>query len=364
MMNCLADLHLEQLNLKRKETNMPELTLQKKRSLGYYLSVYNLPLILAATFFIFSLLLPHTFPTAFNIRSILNYQSVVILLALAVMVPIASGHFDLSVGYNVGLMHILAVGLQVKTGVPWWFVIIILPFLGAIIGIINGLLVTRIGMDSFIATLGIGTVLYALAFWYTDGRQVIGILPDAFLAINSNLFGGVPSTALITLFIAIVMWIVLEYLPMGRYFYFLGANQKAADLSGISSRKWLVIAFICSGVLTAIAGILLAAILRVGQISVGPDYLMNSFAGALLGSVALHPGRVNVWGTICAVLLMALAVSGLQQMGAQYFVEPLFNGGMLIVAVSLATITSRRRSTKIIDKKNKAIKERSNSDEN
>ena len=203
----------------------------------------------------------------------------------------------------------------------------------------------RIGVDSFIATLGVGTVIYGLAFWYTDGQQVIGALPEGFLKLNSTI-ASIPTTALITLVISIILYIIMEFLPLGRFFYFLGANEKASSLSGINPKKYLLTAFIFSGILTAVAGILLATVLRVGQISVGPDYLMSSFAGALMGSVAFKPGKVNVFGTICAVLIMAFTVAGLQQMGAQYFVEPLFNGGMLILAVSLAVITETQQGNR------------------
>ncbi len=311
-----------------------------------FLSIYSLPLILAAAFALFSLLLPDTFPTLFNIKSILNYQAVTILISLAVMVPIAAGHFDMSVGYGVCIMHVLAVGFQVNSGWPWLLVIVVILCGGIALGLINGVLITRVGINSFIATLGIGTILYGIAFWYSDGQQVIGRLPKGFLLISSNIMG-IPITALITLAVALALWIMLEYTPLGRYFYFLGANPKAADLSGISVKKYLTLAFVMSGFLTALAGVMLASLLRVGQISVGPDYLMPAFAGALLGSTAIHPGRVNVWGTVSGVLMLAIVISGLQQLGASYYVEPLFNGGILIVAVSMAVYAKRRRATKM-----------------
>lgn len=330
---------------------------KNKFSFGNIMTTYNLPIILVILFLIFSVLLPNSFPTLFNIKSLLNYQSVVILLALAVMIPIAAGHFDLSVGYNVGILHILTIGLMTKQGLPWPLVIVIVLLIGSLIGFINGILVTRVGIDSFIATLGVGNVLYGLAFWYSDGKQVIGELPEGFKNLNSSI-GILPTTFMIMAVLALIIHIIMEYLPVGRFFYFLGANEVAANLSGISSKKYLVLAFISSGFLTAIAGILLASIFRVGQVSVGPDYLMNSFAGALMGSVAFKAGKVNVGGTISAVLLMAVVVSGLQQMGAAYFVEPLFNGGMLILAVSLAVTTEKRRATTIKSEKEKEIRKR------
>ena len=272
-------------------------------------------------------------------------------MSLAVMVPLAAGQFDLSVGYQVCLMHILAIGLQVRMGIHWVAVIFILLVIAALIGLINGLLVAYVGVSSFIATLGVGTILFGLAFWYTDGAQLIGALPPGFLRLNSNI-GPVPMTIIVTLVVAIVLFVITEHTPLGRFFYFLGANQKAAILSGISPKKYLIFAFMFSSVVASIAGVLLASIIRVGQISIGPDYLMSSFAGALMGSVAFTPGKVNVWGTVCAVLIMAFTVSGLQQMGARFFVDPLFNGGMLILAVSLAVITERHKATKV-DKERK-----------
>ncbi len=307
-----------------------------------FISIYGLVIFLGFLIVVFSILLPDTFPTAFNIRSTLNHQSVVILLSLAVMVPIATNNFDLSVGYLIGITHILTIQLQVKSHLPWWFVIIIVILSGTAFGYINGILVTRVGINAFIATLGSGTILYGLAFLYTGGRQVLGDMSKAFYALDSIMLG-IPTSIFFVLIIVVTLWIIFEYMPLGRYLYALGANPRSAVLVGISSKRYITFAFIVSGTITAIAGVILASQLRVGQISEGPNYLLPSFAGAFLGSTSIRPGRVNVIGTVVAVMLMAVAVSGLQQMGAAFFVEPLFNGGMLILAVSLATYTAHRK---------------------
>ena len=319
--------------------------MKKKNSLVKVTSTLSLPIILVVLIVVFSILLPDSFPTAYNFRTLINTKSPVILLALAVLVPIAAGHFDLSVGYNVCLMHILAVGLQVKQGLPWWLTCIILLVLGCFIGICNGLLVTRVGIDSFIATLGTGQILYGLAFWYTDGAQIVGTgkLPTAFTNIAATVGGWLPILFVLTILIAIALWVFLEYTPEGRYMYMLGSNVKSAEIAGINPNIHLLVAFAFAGVLTAVAGIMLGAQLRVGQISVGPDYLMNSFAGALLGATTIKVGRVNVWGTVCAVFMMSVAVAGLQQLGANYFVEPIFNGSILLIAVAFQMYSSRKR---------------------
>ena len=329
---------------------------KNKVTLGYIFNTYNLLIILVGVICILSILLPTSFPTLFNLRSILNYQAIVILLAVAVTIPIAAGHFDLSAGYSSCLLHILTVGLICRQEIPWPLAVLIILSLGALIGFANGILVTRVGIHSFIATLGIGYIVYGCAYWYSGGTQVLGtLLPESFLKINTTI-GIIPTTFIITMVISILVHIFLEYLPAGRCLYFLGANEKAANLIGISSKKYTLLAFVLSGVLVAMASVMMASVFRVGQTSVGPNYLMNSFAGALMSSVAFKSGKSNVWGTVCSVLLMAVIVSGLQQMGAAYFVEPLIQGLMLIVAVSWAVITKRNRATKIKEEKDNEIR--------
>jgi ribose transport system permease protein len=311
--------------------------------LGRVASRNALLVVLILLVVVFSILLPDTFPTAFNFRTILSEKSVVALLALAVLVPLSAGHYDLSVGNLLGLVHILVIGLQVKNAVPWPAAIAIAIAAAAIVGAVNGLLVTRFRVGSFIATLGMGTVVYGIGLWYTGGEQVNGDLADGFLAIASTPFG-IPAPALFTFAVAVLLWLTYGYLPIGRHLYVLGDNAKAAELVGIPTKRYTFLAFVGSAVLTGCAGVILAAELRVGQSAVGPEYLLPAFAAVLFGATSIVPGRVNVWGTVLAVLVLAVAVSGLQQEGAQAYVEPIFNGGMLIVAVALAAYLSSRGS--------------------
>src|SRR5947209_6790285 len=252
-----------------------------------------------------------------------------------------ANQFDLSAGFNVGISQVLAIGLQAQ-GMPWWAAVIAVMLLGALVGLVNGLLVTRIKIDSFIATLGTGTVLYGINAWYTGGQQVLGDLPPAFLAISGNI-GLVPAPAVYTLAASLALWLVFEYLPLGRYLYVLGASPRAAELNGISAKRYVTLGFIAAGTLAAFAGVVLQSQLQVGQSSVGQEYLLPAFTAALLGATSIRPGRVNVWGTVLAVAVLAVTVAGLNQLGAPFFVEPLFNGAMLILAVGLAVQAAQRR---------------------
>ncbi len=319
-------------------------TLSRGQAIVRIASVYGLPILTLLLIIFFSLLLPDTFPTWLNARSILADKAIIAMLSLAATLPMMAGRIDLTVGFGIVMWHILAISLQVWYGVPWPLAMIIVIACGGLTGLINGLLVEVAQIDSFIATLGIGTILYALALWLTDGRQVVGSLSPGFLAINSTSVFGIPIPAIYVLVLAIVLWIISERLPIGRHIYAIGANEKAAALNGIPVRAYVIGVFVGAGVITGIAGCVLGAKLRIGQANVGLDYLLPALVGAFLGSTTIKPGRVNIWGTICGVLILAVGISGIQQLGGAFFVEPLFNGATLVISIALAAFAQRQRS--------------------
>jgi len=313
------------------------------QKLGRLLPVYGLVLLTIFLILLFSILLPDTFPTILNVRSIISDKAIIMLLSLGVMIPMSAGRIDLTVGYGIVLWHILAISLQTLYHFPWPVAVLTVLALGAIMGFLNGLLVEVAKIDSFIATLGTGTILYALALWHSGGRQIVGVVPESFYALNSTMIFGLPITGYYVIIIALIMWVVYEYLPVGRYLYAIGASPKAAALNGIPVRKFVMASFIASGLFTALAGVLLAAKLRIGQASVGLEYLLPALVGAFLGSTTIKPGRVNVWGTMIGVSILAVGIAGIQQFGGSFWVEPLFNGVTLLVAIGIAGYAQRKR---------------------
>lgn len=305
--------------------------------------VYGLVILMVGLIVLFSILLPNTFPTLLNVRAILSDKSIIAILSLAAMIPMVAGRIDLTVGYGIVLWHILAISLQTNYGFPWPVAVLTVVALGAVTGVLNGFLVEIARIDAFIATLGTGTVLYALALWHTGGRQIVGVVPDGFYALNGTFVFGLPITGFYVMAIAFALWLILEYTPIGRYLYAIGANPKAAALNGIPTRKYVVGAFVVSGTLAAIAGVLLASKLRIGQASVGLEFLLPALVGAFLGSTTIKPGRVNVWGTIIGVTILAVGISGIQQFGGSFWVEPLFNGSTLLIAIGIAGYAQRRK---------------------
>ncbi len=318
--------------------------LSRWRVLTRLAPVYGLPILTIVLIIFFSLLLPNTFPTYLNFRSILADKAIIALLSLAATIPMMAGRIDLNVGFGIVMWHILAIGLQVMYGVPWPLAIILVLLASSAVGLLNGILVEIAQIDSFIATLGTGTILYAIALWFTGGRQLIGSLSPGFIAFNALSIAGIPIPAYYVIIVAVLLWIISERLPLGRHIYAIGANEKAAALNGIPVRAYVIGVFVGSGLVAGFAGCVLAAKLRIGQANVGLDYLLPALVGAFLGSTTIKPGRVNVWGTMVGVVILAVGISGIQQLGGAFFVEPLFNGTTLVIAIGLAAFAQRRRA--------------------
>ncbi|MFJ6787608.1 ABC transporter permease [Streptomyces angustmyceticus] len=316
------------------------------RRSGHLLGAYGLLALAAVLFLAFSLALPGTFPTLDNISEILSNQSIPALLALGAMIPIVTGNFDLSIGYGLGLAHVMTMRLIADEGWPWPLACLVVVLGGAVVGVVNGVVVEFARIDSFIATLGTGSMLYALTGRLTNGARIVPGpqgLPAAFTDLYDSRFLGLPVPAFYVLALTAVLWLLLERLPLGRYLYVIGANPRAAELVGIPVRRYVVHAFAGSGLVVGAAGVLLAAQQRIGNPSVGLDYLLPAFVGALLGSTAIRPGRPNALGTLVAVVVLAIGLAGIGQLGAQFWVTPLFNGATLLLAVGMAGYAARRQ---------------------
>ena len=303
---------------------------------------YGLLLLCVVLIVVFSLT-TESFASMLTVQAILASKSKIALLALAATITMIVGKIDLNVGFGIVLWHILAINLQVAGGFSWPEACLIVLVLAALYGFLNGILVALADIDSFVATLGSGTVLYAVALWYSGGRQIVGNLPDAFIALHHTELAGIPIVAFYVLLIAVVLWLVTENMPLGRCMYAVGGNPTAARLNGISVNRYIIGAFIASSTLTGFTGILIAAEQGVGQASVGMDFLLPALVGAFLGSTTIRPGRVNVWGTVVGIAILAIGIAGIQQFGGAFWVEPLFNGATLLLSITLAGYAQRRR---------------------
>ena len=313
------------------------------RSAGQILVRYSLVIAALLLILFFSFATEH-FASVLTLRAMLGDKSIVALLALAASVTMITGKIDLNVGFAMTLWHVLPISLQLNLGMSWQAAVLTVLGLGLIYGILNGLLVALADIDSFVATLGTGTIIYALSLWHTGGRQIVmSDVPMGFERLYFTDIGVFPVAAFYAAVLAVILWIITAHLPVGRAMYAVGGNPIAALLNGIHVKKYIVGAFTASGVITAFAGIVLAAKLGVGQSSVGQNFLLPALVGAFLGSTTIKPGRVNIWGSMTAVVLLAVGTTGIQQFGSAFFVEPLFNGVTLVLALGLAAYAQSRR---------------------
>jgi ribose transport system permease protein len=262
------------------------------------------------------------------------------------MIPIVTAKFDLSMGYALGLAHVIVMYELANTKHSWVLICLVAILGTSLIGLINGLLVEFAQIDSFIATLGTGSVLYAISGWITGGGRIVpppGGLPKGFTNLMDKHVLGLPVGAYYVIALVAILYVILEYLPAGRGLYVIGSNPRAAELVGVPKRKYVILAFVSSSAITGFAGCLLAAQQQVGNPSIGSEYLLPAFVGALLGSTTIRLGRANALGTLVAVAILAIGVSGIQQLGADFWATPLFNGLTLLAAVGLAGYSARRR---------------------
>lgn len=299
--------------------------------------------VLIALCIAFSIALPGTFATSQNLRTILTSQSVTGLLALGLLLPLAAGAFDLSVAANMGLATVVCISLQ-SHGVNTVLACLAAVAVACLVGLVNGLLVIRLKVDSFIATLGMSSVLAALAFKVTNGQQIVNGIPQSFLNVYTSSFLGIPDPVIYLVVAAAIIWFVLEYRPIGRYIYAVGGNRQAARLAGVRVDRIIFGTFIIGGLFAGLAGVLLASELGIGDPNSGPPYLLPVFSAVFLGTTQIRPGRANVVGTLIAIYLLAVGVKGLQLAGSPSYVSDLFNGLALIVAVALAAYERRSRT--------------------
>ncbi len=285
-----------------------------------------------------------TFPTAANLRNVLGNEAVIAIAALASIVPLTCGQFDLSVGAVVGLSSIAAASATAQHGLPTVVGVLLGVGIGALVGLVNGLLVARAGVNPLIATLGSATLLAGLVSLYTKDQIISLNIPKSLTDLGSGQWLGLPRTLYALLVVSVLTYYVLQHTPFGRYLASVGASPQSARLVGLRVEGLVVSSFVCSGLLSGVAGILLLARAGTANPQVGPGFTLAALSAAFLGATAIRPGRFNVLGTLLGVLFVAISVNGLVLAGAADWVEPTFNGAALILAVALSTTIARRRA--------------------
>jgi ribose transport system permease protein len=315
-----------------------------KRRINFGFDKYSGLYVWAVLVIIFSLWIPDLFLNLDNFKTILTFQAISTIVALGLIVPVAAGAFDLTIAATLTVSAVFtAWALLNHKGVVFAAGGALL--IGVIIGLANSLVVVKFKVDSFIGTLGMSSILAAVAYMISGGGQLV--LPEAgyypFLDFARTQWFGISASVYYAGALAVLIWWILEYTPGGRYLYAVGGNPVAARLAGVKVGRIVTMSFIASAVVCSFAGIVYLAQNANGAPDSGTNYLLPAFSAVFLGATQIRPGRVNVLGTIVAILLLATGVTGLQLAGAPTYVTQLFNGTALIIAMALAARTARRR---------------------
>jgi len=298
--------------------------------------------IFVVLFVVFALWVPDTFLAERTWRALIDSQAVTALIAVGLVLAVSSGSFNLAVGTEVGLGAILSAWLLADQGVPIGLAIVLTIAAGGLIGLFSGLMITVARIDSFIATLGVSSIILAAISWISDGQQILG-LSASFQQIGNGepLLFTWPFWIMVV--VSVVVWYLLERTPAGRHVYATGGNIEAARLAGVRTRRVIILCLIGCGMIAGVGGLLLTSTIGAGDPTIGPPYLLPAFTAVFLGSTQFREGRFNVLGTVVGVYVLATGVKGLQLAGAPTWIPDLFNGVALLLAVALAKY--QRRST-------------------
>ena len=294
---------------------------------------------LALMIVIFSVLSPDAFPTLNNFVNVLNQASLATIIAGGLTLAVVVGELDLSIGYAASLHGVLVTGLIVHDKLPIALAIVIVLALGALIGVVNGLIVTKLRVNSVIATLGVGTIIVGLAFAYSSGVPIVAGVPEGFLQLSLGrwLFG-IPNPIIIMAVVVVGLWVLVERTAIGQEIQAVGGNPIAARLAGISVDRIKILGFVISAVCAALTGALLASRLGSGTTNAADSYLLTAFAAVFLGSATLRDGEFHVLGTFIGTLIIVFGFNGLNIFGAPTFSQYVFQGTILVVAVALSSL--------------------------
>ena len=329
----------------KPDVREPEGKRSGRREWSSYVSRFGLLIAWAAVVVFFSVL-PQTssvFPTIANFATIFGSQAVIAILALALVVPLIAGDYDLSVAFTLTLSSMLIAVLNVQQHWPIAAAVAVALLAGALVGAINAAIILFFRIDSLIVTLGTGTFVGGIVLWISSANTISGISPSLVKWVVVHRLLGIPVAFYYALLLAVIMWYVSELTPLGRRLLFVGRGRNVARLSGISVERVRFGGFVASGLISALAGVIYAGTTGAADPTSGTQLLLPAFAAAFLGATTIYAGRFNPLGTIAAVFFLVTGITGFQLLGAQSYVQELFYGGALVLAVALSQLARKRQ---------------------
>lgn len=292
---------------------------------------------------VFSLLLPGTFATWRSFSAMLSSQAVLVVVTIALVIPLTAGDYDLSVTGTLSLSQMIVGVLFVRHGWDLGSILVVCLAMGILVGILNGVLTVGLKVDSFIVTLGVGTLLSGIVLLISGAETISGLPPALSRWVAAERLFGVPLGFYYGLLAVLGLWYVTEFTALGRRMIFVGQNREVSRLSGLPVGRIRIGSFIASGLISAIAGLMYGGTTGAADPTSGASFLLPAFAAAFLGATAIYPGRFNAIGAFIAVYFLVTGITGLTLLGAESWVQNVFYGGGLVTAVTLSQLAKERR---------------------
>ena len=286
---------------------------------------------------VFGIMKPDTFLTWTSVKVTLIENVIVGVLAIAFLVPLATGTYDLSIGTMMTMSLVITNSIAKNTDLPQVLGMLIGLGACAFVGFLSGFVVVKLRVNSFIATLGMSQIITAFVY-FTSEQTISGVLTPEYQKIGGRIVFGLPVFVYYLLIIAVITWFVLEHTPVGRYMFATGGNPEAARLAGVKTDRLVWGSLVASGLIAGFAGSVYSWKVGTYGPNVGPGYLFPAIAAVFFGASQLK-GRPNIWGAMIALFALATGIKGLQLSfsGTSRWTEPLFTGLSLLGAVSLAS---------------------------
>lgn len=288
-------------------------------------------LLILLVLMIFMGLLSPEFFTLGNIKNVGIQASVNAVLSIGMLMVIIIGGIDLSIGATLALAGIVSAYLM-KAGCPIFLALLISCLAGAALGAVNGFIVTFMKLPPFVATLGTTSIFRGTALFITNGMPV-SQLPNEIGIIGQGSVIGIPNPVVITIIVAVIIYIVLTYTSYGRSLYAIGSNYEATRLSGVSVSRNTMITYICEGFLAAVAGVILLGRLLVAQPNAATGYESNAIAAAVIGGASFSGGRGSVGGALIGALIISVLNNGFTLLGLNSFIQQIAIGVVVVLAV-------------------------------
>jgi ribose transport system permease protein len=276
-----------------------------------------------------------------NLLVIARQSSIIAIIAIAELLTLLAGGIDLSVGSLAGLSGIVTAGVMAGTGNAIVGVLAGMG-VGTLFGMINGLVITRLGIQDIIATLAMLFVAHGLIYAYSGGQPIYKGIDPNFLFVGQGSIGPISMPIIIALLVAVAVAFTLNRTTLGRQIYAVGGNRDVAYASGINVNRTKFIVYTLSGFLCSIAGMIVTARLASGQPAAGDTFLLDAVAGVILGGASLAGGQGSVSGTLIGVLIIGVLSNGLTLAGATYYAQEILKGVMVVLAVLLNSLRGLR----------------------